>query len=391
MTLPSETLQDSRTLHFASLQREILSVLGNLVSRYRSCALVDFPNHWNTGDNAIWLGELLALKRLGIRIDYVCDTATYRSDALRRAIGNQVVLFHGGGNFGNLYPRHQRLREQILEDFPDNEIIQLPQTIWFTSDGESDLQRARFALARHRRVTILVRDLVSLEFARRTFDATVLLCPDMALGLEPRQPSNETIFDVVILGRTDKEARSEWKDSEHSSLNITLLDWIGVPWGLGAASSWVATWEKIMARPTPWIARAQRRIPVPLLRGPQSYLAHRWNSMAMSRVRDGMALLSSGKTVVTDRLHAHIFCALLGMPHVVLDNNYGKVRAVHDAWTSKLGLAKWARTQQEALEIAAEIVGHRPQSDPHKRGNHVLRRTPVDGEFHTGSNDNLTR
>ena len=36
--------------------------------------------------------------------------------------------------------------------------------------------------------------------------------------------------------------------------------------------------------------------------------------------------LRRGKVVITDRLHAHVLCLLLGIPHVLLDNNYGKVR-----------------------------------------------------------------
>ena len=36
---------------------------------------------------------------------------------------------------------------------------------------------------------------------------------------------------------------------------------------------------------------------------------------------------------MSDRLHAHILCLLMGIPHVLLDNTYGKVRSFHETWT----------------------------------------------------------
>jgi pyruvyl transferase EpsO len=37
--------------------------------------------------------------------------------------------------------------------------------------------------------------------------------------------------------------------------------------------------------------------------------------------------------VVTDRLHAHILCCLLDIPHFVFDSLGGKVSAFHATWT----------------------------------------------------------
>jgi pyruvyl transferase EpsO len=62
--------------------------------------------------------------------------------------------------------------------------------------------------------------------------------------------------------------------------------------------------------------------------------------------------LLRGRAVVSDRLHAHVLSVLLGLPHVLLDNNYGKVRAVYDTWTSACELAHWVDSPEEALAIA---------------------------------------
>lgn len=40
-----------------------------------------------------------------------------------------------------------------------------------------------------------------------------------------------------------------------------------------------------------------------------------------------------GRLVVTDRLHAHVLAGLMGVPHIVVDNSYGKVAAIHGEYT----------------------------------------------------------
>jgi pyruvyl transferase EpsO len=56
--------------------------------------------------------------------------------------------------------------------------------------------------------------------------------------------------------------------------------------------------------------------------------------------------------VVTDRLHTHILCLLLGIPHAVLDNNYGKVGRFISCWTSDSILTHRSTSMQSALDWA---------------------------------------
>ena len=57
-----------------------------------------------------------------------------------------------------------------------------------------------------------------------------------------------------------------------------------------------------------------------------------FNAQARRRVARGVKQLSKGRVVATDRLHAHIIASLLGIPNVVLDNNYGKIHGYMDCW-----------------------------------------------------------
>jgi pyruvyl transferase EpsO len=297
-------------------------------------ALVDVPVHTNVGDAAIWLGEVEALKALGVRVRYVCHLRGYDAAALRRRLGDGVVLLHGGGNLGDLWPAHQALRERVLEDFPDRPVVQLPQTVCFRS--EDAVHRARRAFAEHPRLTLLVRDGRSLEAVRRDFDTPALLCPDGAFCLpEPARgpPERETLW----LLRTDHEA------AERRSLpGVEPVDWLDEPPSRRVRAARVLDGVGGAGGPVGATAAA---------------LALRLHlQAARRRYLRGCALLSSARVVVSDRLHAHVLCLSLGVPHVLLDDRFGKIRAFVRTWTEASPLVHVARDVGEAEGIAAAIL-----------------------------------
>ncbi|WP_432570301.1 polysaccharide pyruvyl transferase family protein [Kineococcus sp. SYSU DK005] len=82
-----------------------------------------------------------------------------------------------------------------------------------------------------------------------------------------------------------------------------------------------------------------------------------YSSMARQNLAAGVRTFSRGRVVVTDRLHGHVLCLLLGIPHVVLDNSYGKIRDFREAWTSGSELTRTATTADEAVDLARELLG----------------------------------
>jgi len=56
-------------------------------------------------------------------------------------------------------------------------------------------------------------------------------------------------------------------------------------------------------------------------------------ALATARVARGLRLLSRGQTIATDRLHGHILALLLDIPHIVFDNDYGKIGRYVATWT----------------------------------------------------------
>ena len=71
-------------------------------------------------------------------------------------------------------------------------------------------------------------------------------------------------------------------------------------------------------------------------------------------------MLSRGKVIITDRLHGHILSLLLGIEHIVLDNNYGKLSSFYESWTRASDLAHWARSPEEAAALARDLVRRSP-------------------------------
>lgn len=314
-----------------ALNARLAAVLDPLLDGVRSCALLDFPQHGNVGDSAIWLGERAFLAQRGIQVDYICDTRSWRPDALRA----EVLLLSGGGNLGDLYVRHQRLREQVIAAFPSRRIIQLPQTIRFLNDA--CLQHTRQVFDSHPDLTILVRDAESLACARRHFAAPTHLAPDMAFALGALAPPTMADTDVVWLARTDRESSGA---AYVGGPGVRMDDWLIEPGRPPAV------------RAFDLLSRLARR---PLGGGAAAALNRLADPIARMRLRRGAALLSGGRVVVTDRLHGHILSVLLGLPHVVLGDRHGKVRGFWEAWTNDYDLATWAATPEDALEAARRL------------------------------------
>jgi pyruvyl transferase EpsO len=332
----------------ATLSREIDRVVAGLVRPGERVALVNFPNHANAGDPALWLGELAALRRAGAKVVYTASWASYHPDTLRRALGDGgTILLHGGGNFGDLYLHNQATtRERVLRDFPRRRTIQLPQSIWFREPVHRE--RLRRLCEAHADFTLLVREAQSLALARAHFGVPSLLCPDMAFALGTCPRAAAPSVDVLWLARGDVERRG-WDVPAASG--VAVLDWLApVPD------------EPAWPLPARLVARLNRRLHVAATQEPprselvRRTLAATFRPMARAWVSRGCRILARGRVVVTDRLHGHILALLQGIPHVVLDNSYGKLRSTVQTWTHRSATASWAETPDEALALARGLA-----------------------------------
>ncbi len=343
------------------LAKETHRVLAAQVPAGSRCALLGYPNHRNPGDHAIWLGAKALLRCLYAEIAYECDWQTYSREALASVIDDgTVIFFTGGGNFGDLWPLTQTMREKVLKDFRGVRTIQLPQSVHF--DRDENRERARRLLEGHGDVTLLVRDQQSLRSAQDAFDVPVVLAPDLAFATAVEPVAAKPAVDVLWIARDDKESLR--RNPTIVPAGVSRRDWMapvpGEPLTAGeplipdSASRLIALNQELTRAATD--DERTRRDWRPL--------AETWEALSRFRVSHACRLLRSGRIVVTDRLHAHILSLMLGIPTVVTDNSDGKVRAAYETFTRDASLARWANTPAEGLAVAQSWLEEEPRPQP---------------------------
>ena len=317
--------------------------------------LVDFPNHGNIGDSAIWLGEATMLQAIYGQAPSYVSTAAQDVAEIGRFLKSGTLFLHGGGNFGDLWPLHQLYREHILEAYPHLQIIQLPQSIHFSDP--SAIASTQRAIGRHQNFLLMVRDTASLGFARQHFDCPVQLVPDCALGIDMSHfPKAGSGFGIRCLFRTDKEMREDAVSAPKLFKDLPVEDWIGLNTAPPKFQSQIwRVWRHTERLPSKkhWMHKRISRL----------------NQLAENRVGQGFSQLAQAKVIVTDRLHGHIMSSLLKRPHVVIDNFYGKIGSYIDTWSAvpDCRVARdynAARKEAETLLLACNPVNRASRSGP---------------------------
>jgi pyruvyl transferase EpsO len=312
------------------LQASIHNCLRDHIRADEPMAILDFPDIRNCGDSAIWLGEMAYLKaRYGKRPAYVSRMDDFSAEELERAMPSGPIFIHGGGNFGDLWGAHQDFRERVLQLFPNRPIVQFPQSIHYQSPER--IEESARAIGRHGNFTLLVRDEESKVFAEKHFDCAVHLCPDMAFAIGPIQPASAE-FPVLAMLRADREKAGDADLSAWPGLPVE--DWISESAGSVRASKALGAASALLS-----------------LKPAEVRLA-KLDAAAHNRFRRGIRQISRGRAIVTDRLHVHICSLLIGRPHAVLDNSYGKVRRFMAAFSGGTDLSYLARSLDDGIAWA---------------------------------------
>lgn len=291
------------------------NLLADLLGK-RSFHYVDIPVHGNIGDLLILHGTMAFFRGKRLVPKSVAPAFAFGRNWIR---DGDAVVFHGGGNFGDLYSASgsQPLREEIVRMFPGNRILVLPQTLHFSSQA-TRAKSARVFRA-HPDVHLCVRDLNSLQIAGE-FSDNVYLMPDMAHSLYPMRPGQSRAGEgTLLLARTDRE-----KTVLPGALQerfATQSDW---PELVGGRERQIDRFRRVMRMlPRRGFGMASSRL-----------CSAAWVAYSARLIDDAIDLFSEHERIVTDRLHGHILACLMDLPNTVLDNSYGKNSAYVEAWTS---------------------------------------------------------
>lgn len=309
-------MESKKTRH-ARISEELIAkhqLLADLIGK-RSFHYVDYPMHGNVGDLLIMLGTLAFFKRTGLAPRLMSPFFSFKE---KWVAPGDVIVFHGGGNFGDLYPVCQQLRERIARALPGNRIVIMPQSIHFSTPEKAAASATFFRS--HPDLHLCVRDAVSFEVARQFTDKVYLL-PDMAHQLYPlASAATGPAKGTLLIRRVDDEKSADAGGGQVQSR--TLTDW---PQFVGKREIIIDLFRKVSSR---------------LSRMGMGWLANYcisplWMRYSQSLMVDATRLFGAHQQVVTDRLHGHILSFVMSIPSTVLDNSYGKNSRYATAWTSE--------------------------------------------------------
>lgn len=282
--------------------------------------LLDVPYYANVGDVLIWQSTLDLLKKIKHKCLYTCSYATYTKPNIDK---NVIIVFLGGGNFGDLWFRHQQLRHQVMADFPENKIVQLPQSVCFKS---AELLKEDIDIfARHKgNLIICLRDTKSYNFVKEHYtNAQIELLPDTAIAFEIenyyKSQSRKKNNNVLFVKRNDCEL---------CNTNIEIPQ-----------NAVVSDWPSMQKTPfmlyVYWLIRKMMLI----FRISQKTIYRFTNAYYRRILKDiyiksGIKFLQKYDTIYSTRLHVAVLGWLLNKNVFLIDNSYGKCKGVVEQWLS---------------------------------------------------------
>lgn len=341
-------LQNSKNTTVKDVKIQLHKALKN-IPNFHSCALLDYPSHYNVGDHLIWLGNLFYITHeRKAKIDYVADRRSFSDDDLLKHSKDGPILLHGGGNFGDIWPRHHEFRERIVDKYRNRQIIVLPQTVYFSD--ENKLKESAKIFNRHPDVTIFARDSVSYEILSKAFwKCSIFKAPDMAFQLTEvckRKLTKPHRGRIVYMSRTDHEIDNRFNPEKPDFEGVEVDDWSSFKWIRKTPENWVYFpgrvrlirdgWQKGIKTPKEWLSRQNWMWLHPCSVYLDNVYKPHLQRASWELMHSGMYQLQSYELVITNRLHVHILCLMLDIPHIVLPGSYYKISSFCSEWTSDI-------------------------------------------------------
>ncbi|WP_025678431.1 polysaccharide pyruvyl transferase family protein [Paenibacillus massiliensis] len=318
-------------LHPMDELKNKLKMILKVVPPGSNIAYVDYPVYNNGGDVLIMKGTEAFFKANGIRVRARYSAMDF-PDKLN-VPKDWIIVCHGGGNFGDLYLNHQNLREKVVRDFPTHRIVVMPQTIHFQSEAKANEAAALFNS--HPDMHIFVRDTRSYAYASEKFNnCDIQMCPDMAHQLWPLKTTSAPQQEVLYFLRNDIETVKDQQQFDREADADHRRDWdtLFTPFEIRG----IEYFQKFY--------RLDKKIGGPL---PTRVFWYKYTDHLMSKAVD---LFSSYREVRTSRLHGHILACLLNIPHIVIDNSYGKNSLYFQTWSTRNAKAKLYSEESAPVE-----------------------------------------
>jgi pyruvyl transferase EpsO len=300
-------MQHKKMLHLKSL----LLQLNQIISTKKICYL-DLPVYNNVGDLLIMRGTLKFFKLNHFVKTHCLTIFNFFPQAIS---DDDVIVFQGGGNFGDLHPAHQIFREKIIAQYPQHKIVVLPQTIFF--ENELTFNKTCALLKQHKNLHICVRDHHSFALAKK-MTPNVYLLPDMAHYLystSTQHTLQKPLVKTLYINRTDKELA----DKPYQVTADQTSDWQEI---LGVRNNIIVL-----------MCRFQQLL---YYMGLNKYTADfttiLWLKYAQYITEYIVSKIVRFDVIHTSRLHGFILANLLNKQVYLINNSYGKNQHYFQTW-----------------------------------------------------------
>lgn len=341
--------------------KEILCKALKQAGNFEQCALLDYPEHRNVGDHLIWLGSVFYLSDVAkTKINYTAAMKNFSGSAMEKQVGKAPIFLNGGGNLGDIWPECQAFREEIISNYQDRPIIILPQTIYF--ENFSNLTKAALIFNSHPNLTLFARDKYSYEIALKHFyNCHVILSPDMVFqmaGMPGLSFQSNSELPILYHCRQDKELESSFVSASINLSNVVVVeDWLSFKLLKKFDDLPVAVELRQESQPDSGTVHE-------LVSWQKWYYEHpyaaKFNQLynpsvhqrAWAFMQSGVHQFQQYRLVITNRLHGHILCTLLRIPHILLPNSYHKNEMFYETWTSQIPFCRFVK---DASQIEANV------------------------------------
>lgn len=263
----------------------------------------------NVGDLAItYASEKFLREKSGRKVIMINDSiSVMMAGRLRRFITpKDIVVFQGGGNFGDIYPIIEREREQVFSRVHCKQplMIQMP-----TSINYEDSDRISFSKIRniYSYVSIFARESKSYRTGKAmALGRDLALVPDIVCTLIPEVMSQHLqhrpeYSTIIVIRRSDNERQPNnvmekliHSYASNSKINVVYTDTV---------------------------------VDVPAL-------SIRTEKSRRQIVDDKISEIAKADVVITDRLHGMILSRVAQVPVIAFDNSTHKIKHTVSDWLS---------------------------------------------------------
>lgn len=250
------------------------------------------PDYANLGDHAIAYAEKKFIREKTGRDVVEVPTRRYKEAAniARHNINSDdLLLITGGGFLGSLWMNPESMTRQIIDEYPENRIIVMPQTLYWGGSAaqQREAQYTRSIYQKHKRLTLFARDCVSLELMKQYYpECDIHQAPDMVLSVGWGEFIREDVKrqGLLLCLKSDKE--SILSDAQKNEL----------------------------------VEIGERRV------GHVMYNNNMHSHVILEpfarygALSEQLLKFQQARVCVTDRLHGMLFCVITGTPCVVLNS-----------------------------------------------------------------------